>query len=88
MAKKINTALYKSTGGGFDMSKLPTANILKEIEVTAKKPVQKQVQKQAVSRQQIISNPPQSKDTLFVDNANDPRLKAYTDSLNLYKGYD
>ena len=41
MAKKINTALYKSTGGGFDMSKLPTANILREVEVTAKKPVQK-----------------------------------------------
>lgn len=39
MAKKINTTLYKSTGGGFDMSKLPTANILREIEVTAKKPV-------------------------------------------------
>ena len=84
MAKKINTALYKSTGGGFDMSKLPTANILKEIEVAAKKPVQKQ----GASKPQIISNPPQSKDTLFVDNANDPRLKAYTDSLNLYKGYE
>ena len=79
MAKKINTALYKSTGGGFDMSKLPTANILKEVEVTAKKPVQKQ----GASKPQIISNPPQSKDTLFVDNANDPRLKAYRDSMQL-----
>lgn len=79
MAKKINTALYKSTGGGFDMSKLPTANILREVEVTAKKPVQKE----AASKPQIISNPPQSKDTLFVDNANDPRLKAYRDSMQL-----